>query len=156
MSIPKKLKEFLDSSGVYYEILSHHYTESSMDTAQTARLPGENIAKSVILEDDNGYLMAVVPATHHVQLGHLGHQLNRHLGLATEQELPNLFSDCEVGAIPPIGQAYGMEVVLDDCLAECSDIYFEAGDHTDLIHMRGEDFRHLMRDAGHGQFSQHI
>jgi len=156
MNISNKLKEFLDNNGAFYEILPHHYTESSMDTAQTARIPGDNIAKSVILEDDNGYLMAVIPATHHVQLGQLGHQLNRHLGLATEQELSRLFSDCEVGAIPPIGQAYGMEVVMEDCLANCSDIYFEAGDHTDLIHMSGKDFQKIMRNAAHGQFSQHI
>ena len=100
--------------------------------------------------------MAVIPATHHIELGRLDQQLHRHLGLATEKELSDLFTDCEFGAIPPVGQAYGMDVVLEDCLSDCPDIYFESGDHTDLIHMRGEDFQRLMRGAGHGQFSRHI
>jgi Ala-tRNA(Pro) deacylase len=62
----------------------------------------------------------------------------------------------EVGAIPPLGQAYGIEVVVDDSLGENSDIYFEAGDHTSLIHMRSKDFKDLMKTAQHGTFSRHI
>src|SRR5512134_3978048 len=100
--------------------------------------------------------MAVVPATHHVRLGQLSRQLGRHLGLATEQELRNLFSDCELGAIPPVGEAYHMEVIMDDSLATCPDIYFEGGDHIDLIHVRHDDFRKLMRHARHGLFSQEM
>jgi Ala-tRNA(Pro) deacylase len=156
MAIPITLREYLDSCGVSYEVIPHRYSSTSLDTAQAAGVSGETIAKSVVLEDDNGYVMAVIPATHHIELGQLGHQLHRHLGLATEQELSQLFSDCDLGAIPPVGQAYGMDVVLEDCLSDCSDIYFEAGDHTDLIHLRGEDFQRLMHNAKHGQFSRHL
>jgi Ala-tRNA(Pro) deacylase len=100
--------------------------------------------------------MAVIPATHHVELGLLGRQLNRQLGLATETELSQLFRDCNVGAIPPIGQAYGVDVIMEDSLSDCADIYFEAGDHTELIHMRGTDFLKLMSAASHGHFSHHL
>ena len=156
MSIPVTLQHYLDRCGVKYDVLTHRYSGNSLKTAEEAGVSGENIAKSVILEDDRGYLMAVVPATHHVELGLLGRQLNRHLGLATEKELTQLFSDCDPGAVPLIGQAYGVDVILEDCLSDCSDIFFEAGDHTELIHMRGEDFQALMRGVDHGQFSQHI
>jgi len=156
MGIPVTLQNYLDRCGVKYDVLTHRYSNNSMKTAEEAGVSGENIAKSVILEDDSGYLMAVIPATHHIELGLLGRQLNRHLGLATEKELAQLFSDCDLGAVPPIGQAYGLDVILEDRLSDCSDIYFEAGDHKELIHMRGEDFLKLMRGANHGQFSQHI
>ena len=156
MSIPVTLLHYLDRCGVKYDVLKHRPTQNSMKTAEVAGVSGENIAKSVILEDDSGYLMAVVPATHHVELGLLSRQLNRHLGLATEKELSQLFNDCDPGAVPPIGQAYGVDVILEDCLSDCSDIYFEAGDHAELIHMRGEDFQRLMQGSNHGQFSHHI
>jgi Ala-tRNA(Pro) deacylase len=109
----------------------------------------------VVLEDNNGYVMAVIPATHHIELGQLGHQLHRHLGLATEQELAELFRDCDLGAVPAIGQAYDMDVVVEDSLLDCADIYFESGDHTDLIHIRGEEFQRLMGNSYHGHFSRH-
>jgi Ala-tRNA(Pro) deacylase len=76
--------------------------------------------------------------------------------MATERELANIFRDCDVGAIPVLGQAYGLDVVMDDCLCDRTDIYFESGDHEDLIHMRGDEFESLMRGAQHGEFSRHI
>jgi Ala-tRNA(Pro) deacylase len=76
--------------------------------------------------------------------------------LAEEKDLHEIFSDCSLGAIPPVGRAYGVNVLFDDHLTECEDIYFEAGDHTDLIHVSGKDFLVLMGDASHGEFSRHI
>jgi Ala-tRNA(Pro) deacylase len=157
MAIAMTLKEYLDRLGVEYEVIPHIHTDTSMRSAQEAHVPGDHLAKSVILEDDGGYLMAVLPATHKLEIGRLQKQLNRHrLGLATEQELSSLFDDCEMGAIPPLGEAYGVDVVVDDSLDEMSDVYFEAGDHTDLVHISGEDFHDLMVDAEHGRFSHHI
>ena len=154
MAIPITLQEYLNKCGVSYDVMSHSYTTTSMNTAQALPIPSEQLAKSVVLEDEHGYLMAVIPATHHVQLGQLSRQLKRRLGLATEQELSERFSDCELGAIPPIGEAYSMDVIVEDDLNDCPDIYFEAGDHTEVIHLRGEDFQQLMQHAEHGHFSQ--
>jgi Ala-tRNA(Pro) deacylase len=108
----------------------------------------------VILEDDLGYVMVVLPSNRQVNLGELHRQLNRNLGLATESELGSLFTDCETGALPAMGPAYGLETVVDDLLAEQPDIYFEAGDHEQLIHVSAEAFQMLLGDRiQRGQFS---
>lgn len=156
MAIAIRLQDYLNKSGIDYDVLPHSHTTSSIGTAKEIGISGDEIAKPVILEDENGYLMAVIPATYHVELGKLSHQLERRLGLATEQELAGLFADCDLGAIPPIGEAYHLDVVVDDSLNNCSDVYFEAGDHADLIHVRGHDFQKLMQHARHGQFSRRI
>lgn len=156
MAIAITLQEYLDKSGIDYDVLPHSRTTSSISTAKAAQIPGDDVAKPVILEDENGYLMAVIPATHHIELGQLSNQLERRLGLVAEQELAGLFTDCDLGAIPPIGEAYHMDVVVDDSLDNCSDVYFEAGDHTDVIHVRGHDFQKLMTHARHGHFSRRI
>lgn len=149
MAIALTLRKYLEDNDVAYNILSHPHTNSSMNTAQSAHISGKKLAKSVILEDDNGYLMAVIPATEHVQFRKVNHALNRHMGMATEPELKSLFSDCELGAIPALAQAYSMDSIVDEKLADCSDIYFEAGDHEELVHIKGGSFRKLMKHSQH-------
>lgn len=156
MAIAITLKDFLETSGVHYDIVDHPYSVSSMYTATEAHVSGEQLAKGVVLKDDKGYLVAVVPATHHVQLGKLRKQYNRYFSLADERDLHALFYDCSVGAVPPIGDAYGVDVIFDDRLNECGDVYFEAGDHMDLVHVSAAEFRSLMGNARHGEISQHI
>ena len=156
MAIAMTLQEYLDRWGVDYEVLPHPHTASSLETAEAAHVPGDKLAKCVLTEDYRGYLMVVVPASHEVEFELLDQQLNRRLVLATEPELADIFTDCEVGAIPALGEAYGMDVALDESLLGCEDVYFEAGDHEDLIHLDGEDFRDLMVGARRGQFSHHL
>ncbi|MDH5648780.1 MAG: YbaK/EbsC family protein [Gammaproteobacteria bacterium] len=154
MTISLTLLEYLEWAGVDYEVIPHKYTENSLQTAKTAHVPANKLAKCVLLEDENDYLMAVLPADHRIKLSSLHRQLNRNLELASESEVAYLFSDCDIGAIPPIGQAYGYEVIVDDSLTGCDDIYFEAGDHRDLVHLSGRDFREIMGNARQGHFSQ--
>ncbi|MBI2382692.1 MAG: YbaK/EbsC family protein [Gammaproteobacteria bacterium] len=154
MGIAITLREYLDQTGVPYDVLPHPYTPTSRRAAESAHIPPSQMAKSVMLEDDRGYVMAVVPATNRVELANLEKQLGRRLMLATERELDDVFGDCAKGAIPAIGQPYGVDVVWDDALSECSDVYFEAGDHEDLVHLRGKDFRSLMGQARHGRISR--
>jgi Ala-tRNA(Pro) deacylase len=156
MAIAITLQEYLRGAGIDYDLVPHPETKTSMETAAAAHVPGNQLAKSVVLEDDKGYMLAVVPSSHRVQLGRLHKQLNRSLGLATEPELEELFPDCEVGAVPVLGAAYGIETVVDDSLEGCSDIYFEAGDHARLVHISGDDFRRLTQDIPHGRFSRRI
>ena len=156
MAISITLLEYLEWKGVDYEIVEHPRTHSSMQTAEVAHVPGDSLAKGVVLEDERGYLMAVLPATHRIQLGRLHHKYNRQLGLATEDEIAGLFNDCDTGAIPPVGDAYGFDVVIDDSLTDSEEIFFEAGDHTDLVHVSGADFRELMSNADHDRFSRHV
>ncbi len=153
MGIPPTLQKYLDEKGVHYEIMCHSHTGGSMETAQAAHIPGDQLVKGVILEDEQGYLMAMVPATYQVGLGKLHKHLNRQLGLATEPELTELFHDCEPGAVPPLGQAYGVAQIMDESLVDCGDVYFEAGNHTDVVHISGSDFRALMADTPHYLFA---
>ncbi len=154
MAIASTVSGYLAEHDVAYDVLTHPHTATSGETAEASHVPGTCLAKSVILEDDLGYLMAVLPSNRQVNLGELHRQLNRNLGLATESELGRLFRDCEPGALPAMGPAYGMETIVDDLLAEQPEIYFEAGDHEQLIHVSAEVFEVLMGDRiQHGQFS---
>lgn len=152
MAMAIKLHEFLDSRCVGYKLIEHPYTNASMQTAEAAHIPGKLLAKSVVLEDNQGYLMAVIPASKHVDLGAIHRKYHRHLGLTTEDKLKTLFPDCELGAIPPVGQEYGMDVIVDDSLAHCSDIYFEAGDHTHLVCVNGRDFMQVVEHCDNGTY----
>lgn len=153
MALSMTLEDYLTDNNVPYDVMSHTPTNSSIDTARSAHVPKNQLAKSVVLKDNDGYVMAVIPANSHIQLGILSDNMKRRLGLATENEITSLFADCEPGAIPPTGEAYNMEVVIDDDLADCEDIYFEGGDHRDIVHMNGEDFQWIMREAQHCHFS---
>jgi Ala-tRNA(Pro) deacylase len=154
MAIAMTVSNYLDQYGVDYDILSHPHTVTSGQSAEAAHVPGTRLAKSVLLEDDGGYLMVVLPSNRQVDLGELHRQMNRSLGLATESELVRLFSDCEIGALPALGPAYGIETVVDDAIAEQPDIYFEAGDHEQLVHVSAETFSTLLGDSTrHGRFS---
>ena len=156
MPIAISVQNFLHDYRISYDVVPHRHTRDSMHSASAAHVPGDQLAKGVLLEDENGYLMAVVPSTHKVDLGALSTQLNRRLGLATEGELSDLFKDCARGAIPPLGPAYGIEAIVDNSLANCNDIFFEAGDHTELVRVRGEDFMHLLIGSRYGYFSHHV
>ena len=156
MSIATSVRSYLAREGVRYDTLEHAYTRDSMHSAQAAHIRGDRLAKCVVLEDDRGFLMAVIPATHKVDLGALHRALNRNLGLATERELIELFKDCEPGALPPLGPAYGIDTILAECLAEPPDIYFEAGDHQVLVHMRGSEFLRAMEKVPRARISYHV
>ncbi len=156
MAIAIRLEDYLIEQGVEYDVISHPHSSTSMETAQLAHVPGDLIAKSVVLEDDRGYMLAVLPASCRVDLGELHRLTNRNLGLATEFELGALFEDCEPGAVPPFGTVYEMDTIVDDSLAEAPDIYFEAGDHEQLIHVSGETFETLMGEAQHSEFGRHL
>jgi Ala-tRNA(Pro) deacylase len=156
MTIAASVKDHLSREGVRYEVTTHERTRDSNHSAQAAHIPGDQLAKCVMLEDSEGYLMAVLPATHKVDLGAVHRQLNRKLGLATDRELADLFKDCEPGAIPPLGRAYGIETILDESLDGAQDVYFEGGDHVALVHVTGKDFLRLMADAPRGQISHHV
>ena len=155
MAIAMTISDYLADHDVNYDVLVHPHTASSSESAQASHVSGSRVAKSVVLEDEDGYVMVVLPADRRVDLGELHRLMNRNLGLAAENELGALFRDCEVGALPAIGPAYGIETLVDDAIAEQSEIYFEAGDHEQLIRVSHEGFAALMGDGiRHGHFSQ--
>jgi Ala-tRNA(Pro) deacylase len=154
MAIAKRLKWYLDAQGVDYEVRPHPHSSTSEETARQAHIPAEWLAKAVLLEDKLGYVMAIVPASRRVDLAGLSEQLHRELVLASEPELGELFHDCERGATPPVGGPYRVPTVYDDALADLSEVYFEAGDHEDVVRMRGADFLALLQGSRHGSFSR--
>lgn len=156
MAIAITLEKYLQKQGVEYDIMAHPRSYTSMDTAQVSHVSGDHLAKSVLLRDGHGYLVAVVPATHRIDLASLERLLERPLQLATETEIGALFGDCDFGAIPPCGTAYGLETVVDDALIRQREVWFEAGDHEELIRVDGVQFDALMGAAEHGRISQHV
>ncbi|TDX96752.1 aminoacyl-tRNA deacylase [Thiohalophilus thiocyanatoxydans] len=153
MTMSLRLLEYLEWKGVDYELLHHPFVTGSLRTAAMAHVPGRQFAKSIVLKDEQGYLVAIVPASHKLDLDELNRNLNRSLHLATEKEIAALFDDCSKGAIPPLAEAYGYDAAVDETLEESPDVYFEAGDHAELVHVSGDDFRYMMHRARHGHFS---
>lgn len=153
MSVAKTVVDYLDQRAVPYAVIAHPPTPSTRDTASRSRLPPESIAKAVVLTDGQGYVMAVVPANRYLNVHTLNRKLHRHLRLANEESLRRLFRDCAHGAIPPLGPAYGMPTVVDDHLVGQAHIYFEAGDHEELIRVSGEEFIALLRSARYASFT---
>src|SRR5881396_3859511 len=141
----KKLKEYLDSEKVKYVSPTHSPAYTAMEVAQSAHIPGSDLAKTVMVKLDGRMAMAVLPATRKVDLNLLRESAGaEEAKLATEAEFKSLFPDCETGAMPPFGNLYGMEVYVAPKLTEDEQIGFNAGSHTEAIRMKYGDFRRLV------------
>ncbi|WP_036230793.1 aminoacyl-tRNA deacylase [Marinobacterium jannaschii] len=153
MTISSTLSGYIHQKAGNYDVIAHSCSESAVESASLADLPLKQVAKAVVLHDQDHYMMAVIPSMNKLMLPQLQQMLGRRLQLASEEELAPLFSDCEKGAVPAIGQAFGLPPVWDDQLAESEDIYVEAGDHRHLIHLKKKQFMELMRNKPHGEIS---
>ncbi len=156
MGVATTLQDYLDSRNIAYEVVEHPHTDSAMRAAEAAHVPGDQVAKPVLLGDDHSYLLAVIPATHRLELDRLNQMMARSLEILPEDEIEATFSDCERGAIPALGEPYGVDVVVDPALIQQPEVYFESGDHEHLIHVHGEDFRHLMENVLRAHVSHHL
>lgn len=155
MTIPSRLSSYLDQRGARYEVCPHPYSRSSAQSAHSANVPPRELAKSVLCEDDAGCVLAVLPADRKLSLGELSRLLGRrHLRLADEDRVAALFTDCDRGAVPALGMAWGLETVVDDELEASPTVYMEGGDHERLLRMSHEQFHALMLTARHGQFCE--
>ena len=156
MGVAATLQEYLDARQVGYEIIEHGHTDSALRTAASAHVPGDQMAKSVLLGDEHSYLLAVIPASYRLEIARLNHMTARYLEMIAEDEMEATFADCERGAIPPVGEAYGIETVIESDLARQEAVYFESGDHKHLIRMKGDDFRSLMAQVQRARVSHHL
>lgn len=156
MAIAITLREYLQNQGVSFDVIDHRRTDSTLHTAEAAHIPGDRMAKSVLLGDDESYLLAVIPATHRLELEQLKQLTGRKLNLISEDELQQAFADCETGAVPPTGMPYGIETLVDASLLKQPDLYFESGDHGKLIHISVDKFRELESEAIVAEFSRHL
>ena len=145
MSVNGRLLGLLARDRIEYELVTHREAFTAQEIAQTTHIRGHRLAKVVLLRAGTGrYVMAVLPATTHVDLERLmrltGHD---HLELATEREVQRIFPDCEPGAMPPFGNLYGLPVYLDACLARQEHIVFQAGNHHEVVRMSFPEYERL-------------
>jgi Ala-tRNA(Pro) deacylase len=141
----KKLKEFLDANNIEYVSISHSPAYTAQKIAQSAHIRGRELAKTVMIKINGAIAMAVLPAPFKIDLKQLRESIGAaEIALASEQEFKSLFPECELGAMPPFGNLYGMEVFVAERLAEDEEIAFNAGTHTELIKMSFRDFERMV------------
>ena len=146
MSIPGRIREYLDEHKVPYEWLPHPPAYTAQEVAHSLHVSGKRLAKTVILDADGRLVMAVLPASHRLEVAKLKEALNaKRLEMLPESDLAELFPDCDLGAIPPFGNLYGMDVWLDRSLAESDEIVFTAGTHHDAVRVKYADYSALVK-----------
>src|SRR3990172_11158439 len=136
MTIAQTVQSYLAQNQVAFDLVAHPHSASSLNTASEAHIQPGRLAKAVLLEDErqpNRFLMAVVPASHRLEMARLSRQVGRPVHLATERDAAALFKDCEAGAIPALGPAYGGAAILDHYPLKHPHPYFEAGDHEHIV-----------------------
>ena len=140
-----RVKEFLDSQHVQYETIQHRPVYTTQEVAAVTHIPGQEVAKSVLIWIDGELTIVVVPASVRVNLDLLREATGAHrLELASERDFRDLFPGCEVGAMPPFGNLYGLKVYVADALSKDEEIAFNAGTHTEVIRIRYSDFERLV------------
>jgi Ala-tRNA(Pro) deacylase len=145
MSIPVKIREFLDSHKIPYQFCTHSPAYTAQGLAHVQHVSGKELAKVVMVVVQGRMVMTVLPGSHRVEIEQLDVLLNGQNGrLATEEEFKDLFPDCEVGAMPPFGNLYNLEVWVDNELEKHPTITFNAGTHVETIKMNYADFRCLV------------
>jgi Ala-tRNA(Pro) deacylase len=146
--IAQRLRDFLEQNGATYGHTTHRAAFTAREVALADHTPAREVAKAIVYLGDGGYGMAVLPANTYLDLKELRELLGlSHMRLATEEELVGLFPDCELGAMPPFGNLYGMPVYIDGNLAREEVIAFNAGSHRDVVHMKFREFERLVRPS---------
>ena len=153
MSVAATIQSCLSEHNVDFDIVPHPKSYSSHETSQMAHIFEDHIAKAVIVEDQQGYAMVVIPASNWLKLHALNEELDREFHLVDESSLADIFIDCQEGAIPPLGPCYHLETFLDEQLSSLANVYLEAGDHENLLHVSGEAFLSMLKGVRHGHFS---
>jgi Ala-tRNA(Pro) deacylase len=144
MPVPA-LTNFLDQHKVKYAIIPHSPAFSAQQIAARAHISGKELAKTVILKVDGRLAMAVLPASQKVDLGELRQAIGWNIEIAQEEEFRSRFPECDLGAMPPFGNLYDMDVYVADSLAEDEEIAFNAGSFTELVQLAYQDFERLVR-----------
>lgn len=141
-----KLKSFLDSNNVKYVSVTHSPSYTAQEIAASAHVSGKNMAKTVIIKLDGKMAMVIEPAHTRVDFESVKSFANaKDVELASESEFRDRFPECELGAMPPFGNLYNMDVYVGDELAAQKDILFNAGTHSELIKMDYQDFAQLVK-----------
>ena len=154
MGIAITLAQYLAERGVNYDVVKHPHAVTASESAETSHISPKRLAKAVVIKGDDGFMLAVLPASSHIQFDQLRKQLGADVGMASEEQIETLFLDCEPGAVPALGAAYGLKVIVDESLTNEPEIYLEGGDHASLVHISGSTFQKLLADARHARFTE--
>ena len=149
------LRKYLVAENIQYDEIPHEFTMTSTRTAEASHVSGDRLAKAVVLRRDSGYMLAVLPTSHHLRIADLRARFGNDIDMANEHEVHRLFADCAHGAVPAVGTCYGLDVIVDDSIQTQPEIYMEAGDHETLLHLSQSQFARLTSNALHGRFSVH-
>jgi len=145
MSVAAKLKECLDGNKVNYDVLTHPQVYTAQDVAAAMHVSGKELAKSVVVKAGDGFVLAVLPAPRKVDEERFQEVVGaKEVRMAHESEFASLFPGCELGAMPPFGNLYGVDVYVDRSLTQDDEIVFNAGTHVEAIRMKYKDFERLV------------
>ena len=145
MTTTMRVPNFLADHQVAFETIVHPPAFTAQKRAKYLRVPGKQVAKGVLLAGSAGYLLAVLPATHHVDTERLSLLLNEPVRLANDAEIAKLFPDCEWGVVPPFGTLYGLLTILDDSIRPETTMVFEGNSRAEAIRLLCRDFERLER-----------
>ena len=155
MTMAPTVSRYLDDHSVHYRVIPHEHSATSRESAHKANVHEDRVAKAILLKDDQGMVMVVIPASSDLDMRAVRDETGRsHLEMMSESEFGQIFSDCEVGALPALGQAYGLTTLVDIGLDSRDTIYLESGDHESLVALDGEDFDRLMASSRHCDVSR--
>lgn len=142
----RKLKAYLDEAHIRYLTIGHSSAYTSQEIAALAHVSGKEFAKTVMVKIDGELAMAVLPTSFQIDFESIKKIFGtRDVTLATEAEFKDRFPDCELGAMPPFGNLYGMPVFVADSLAEHKEIAFSAGTHTEVIRLNYADYKRIVK-----------
>lgn len=144
MAILAKLQKLLDGEGVDYEVLNHPAAYTAQEVAEEEHIPGREFAKVVVVKGSDRFFIGILPAPDHVSLNRFSRLVGMPVRLATEGEFSGLFPGCEPGAMPPIGDLFGMEVFMESSLTHQLQVAFNAGNHRQSIRLGTTDFMRLV------------
>jgi len=156
MALNDRLKYFLSQQRIAHDVLPHHEVFTAQEVAAASHVSGQQLAKVVLVrENGKGHLMAVLPAACRLDLSALAAVAKTgKLSLASEEDMARLFPDCEVGAMPPFGNLYGLPVYIDACFPKEKELFFQAGNHHEVVRMSYGDYQRVAKPVV-GEFCFH-
>ena len=141
----RKLKEVFDQAKISYEVYNHPRAFTTQEIAARQHITGRAMAKVVVLRVDGSFIMAVLPSNRMISFGNVKTSLGaKEVALATEEQFAILFPECEIGAMPPFGNLFGLPVYADPAMSRYDFIYFNAGNHLQTVRIKYEDYKRLV------------
>src|SRR5690606_11917704 len=141
MGVAARVEKLLNSKGVTFTLLEHAYCEGSFNTARVAKIADHSLATAVLLRDEDfHYTLCVLPSHNKILRYTLNQIFDRHMQMVEEDELYGVFNDCVAGAVPALGEAYGLDVICEEELLQNAEVFIKAGDHRHLIRLESSQF----------------